>query len=148
MNNLNGPKIGVGVLIVHDHRVLLGKRLGKHGIETMGPPGGHLELGETLEACAIREVKEETGLIIDAPRFVAFTNDVFGPDKHYLSFFMLCEYPGGEILNPEPTKVESWDWYPLSELPSNLFLPLSNYVDGQQYGSSFESLSMPLEESV
>ena len=58
------PQVGVGVLILRDGKVLLGRRKGSHGAGCWSAPGGHLEFGETLEDCAAREVLEETGLKI------------------------------------------------------------------------------------
>jgi ADP-ribose pyrophosphatase YjhB (NUDIX family) len=54
-------------------------------------PGGHLDQGEDLYACAERETFEETGLEIRAEKVVAVTNDVFEPSKHYVTVFMKCE---------------------------------------------------------
>lgn len=42
--------------------MLLGKRAGSHGDGTWAPAGGHLEFGESIEACARREVRQATGL--------------------------------------------------------------------------------------
>lgn len=77
---------------------------------TYGNPGGHLEYGETFEECIIREVLEETNLIIKNPEFLAVTNDIFKQEqKHYVSIFLksycLNEH---ELQNLEPHKVESW----------------------------------------
>ena len=58
------PRVGMGVLIVRDNRVLLGRRRGSHGAGFYAAPGGHVEAGETLAACARREVWEETGLTV------------------------------------------------------------------------------------
>ena len=59
-----GPKVGVGVLIVHDGKALLHKRKGKHGPGLWSGPGGHLETGETFTQCAVREIYEEAGIEI------------------------------------------------------------------------------------
>ena len=58
-----GVAVGVGVLVVRDGLVLLGRRLGAHGAGTWAAPGGRLEFGEQIEACAQRELAEETGLV-------------------------------------------------------------------------------------
>ena len=56
------PKVGIGVLVFNDlNQLLLGRRTSAHGEGEFGPPGGHLEFGESFEDCAIREVKEEAG---------------------------------------------------------------------------------------
>ncbi|WP_134596929.1 NUDIX domain-containing protein, partial [Pseudomonas aeruginosa] len=39
------PQVGVGVLILRDGKVLLGRRKGSHGAGCWSAPGGHLELG-------------------------------------------------------------------------------------------------------
>ena len=46
--------IGVGVIILNKAgRVLLGKRLSKHGESTWVFPSGHLEPNESILACAV-----------------------------------------------------------------------------------------------
>jgi len=131
------PQVGIGVLIFNDqHELLLGKRAGSHGKLTYAPPGGHLEFGESLEACTQREVLEETGLFVQNPEFLAITNDVFaGEEKHYISIFMHVRLPLNQnVQNCEPHKTESWHWFPLSQLPSPLFLPLQQLLDQKGYG--------------
>jgi len=44
------PRVGLGVLIIKDGKVLLGRRKGAHGEGTWAPPGGHLECGESFGA--------------------------------------------------------------------------------------------------
>ena len=130
------PRIGIGVLIFNDQK--LGKRIEAHGKSTYAPPGGHLEFGESFEGCAIREVLEETGCLIQNPKFLAITNDIFPKEeKHYISILMKAVFiPGQEIQNLELNKTEKWQWFPLSQLPSPLFLPLQQLINQKGYGEN------------
>lgn len=49
------PKVGIGVMIFKDGKVLLGKRKGSHGDGEYSFPGGHLNYMESFEDCAQRE---------------------------------------------------------------------------------------------
>lgn len=84
-------KVGVGVIIVNAAgQILLGKRCGSHA-PYWSIPGGHVEQGETFEQTAIREVAEECGLHIDAPRFVGVTNNLrTRMTKGYTMSLSLC----------------------------------------------------------
>lgn len=139
-NNENTiPKIGLGVLIFNEqNEILLGKRINSHGASSWGPPGGHLEFGESFEECAIRETEEETALKITSPTFLSITNDFFEFDqKHYVSIFMSADMPKNQkIKNLEPHKIEEWKWFNLLYLPKGLFLPLKNLILGKYYGSN------------
>lgn len=132
--SMNTVRVGVGVIIYRDGHILLGKRKNAHGDGCWSPPGGHLEMGETLIDCAKREVLEETGLEIVNPSFLACTNDIFSSEKHYLTVFMIGRAQG-MAENREPHKCEGWQWFPITELPDPLFLPLSNLI--QAHGLYF-----------
>lgn len=112
------------------------EKINTHGEGSWGPLGGHLEFCESFEECAIREVYEETGLIIKDPQFLAITNDVFeNEEKHYLSVFMKAPFPEKQsIQNKEPHKVQEWRWFPWDHLPDPLFLPLKHLKCHQAYG--------------
>ena len=80
------PRVGVGVFVNKDGKILVGKRKGSHGAGTWALPGGHLEPGESFEACCKREVLEETGLTIKNISPVVFTNDIFHDEGvHYIT---------------------------------------------------------------
>lgn len=131
------PRVGLGVLLLNEKEdLLLGKRLGAHGAHTWALPGGHLEFGESFEACAVREVLEETGIHIDDPVFCALTNDFFEEEgTHYVSLFMkalLEDDQTPQIL--EPDKTQEWRWFSQDALPSPLFSPLQQLLDRFGYG--------------
>ena len=123
------PKIGVGVIVIKDNTVLLGKRKNAHGEGTWSFPGGHLEFNETVEACAIREVQEETGIHIKNLRLGPFTNDIMkSDDKHYVTLYVVSEYDSGEPTIMEQEKCEAWDWFYWGNLPHPLFIPIQNLL--------------------
>jgi 8-oxo-dGTP diphosphatase len=120
-------RVGVGVLVVRGDRVLLGRRLGSHGAGSWAPPGGHLEFGETVEACARREAAEETGLALGAVREGPYTVDAFPAEgRHYVTLFVVAADAGGEPRLLEPTKCAGWEWHPWHALPAPLFAPLAS----------------------
>jgi 8-oxo-dGTP diphosphatase len=59
-------RAGVGVVVrSSDGLVLVGRRRAEPG-QALAVPGGKLDPGETVEECAVRELAEETGLVLDA----------------------------------------------------------------------------------
>jgi 8-oxo-dGTP diphosphatase len=125
--SLTPPRVGVGVFVVQGGRVLLGRRRGAHGAGTWGLPGGHLEHGESIEACARREVLEETGLDVSDLRLGPYTSDVFPEGKHYVTLFVVARAHDGDAPTVlEPEKCERWEWCVWEALPDPLFLPLAS----------------------
>jgi len=129
MEEIIRPKIGVGVIIRKENKFLLGKRKGNHGGGYWAFPGGHLEMNESIEECAEREVMEETGLTVRNFKKLTFTNDIFlETQKHYVTLFVVTDYQGGEVKIMEPDKCEGWGWFSLDNLPEPLFLPIQNFL--------------------
>lgn len=128
-NNIDRPKVGVGVIVLRENKVLLGKRLNSHGSHTWNFPGGHLEYQEEIFNCATREVKEETGLNITNLELGPYTNDIFLKDnKHYITLFVIAHASTGEPQVMEPEKCVSWQWFTWDHLPKPLFLPITNLL--------------------
>ena len=62
------PVVGVGIVIVDAGKLVLIKRGNEPSKGKWSIPGGHVELGENLEAAVIRETKEETCLELIGPK--------------------------------------------------------------------------------
>ena len=123
------PKVGLGVCIVKNGKVLLGRRKGAHGSGSWSFPGGHLEFGESYEDCARRETREEVGITIKNLHFVTATNDFFPEEqKHYITIYMVAEYDSGEVKIMEPDRQTDWQWFSWDNLPSPLFIPMQNLL--------------------
>ncbi|KAJ3495616.1 hypothetical protein NLG97_g3264 [Lecanicillium saksenae] len=161
------PRVGVAAVVINRQgQVLVGKRKGSHGagkqagreqiddrmanevlrLGTWQFPGGHLEHGEALIDCAVREALEETDLTLQGIKIVTQTNDVFVAErKHYITLFALCKMENfdAEPKVLEPEKCESWLWWDWEKFYTGrdsglvdgapLFLPMKNLL--QQFKS-------------
>ena len=133
MTNRRDIEVGIGVIIVKDHQVLLGKRKGSHGEGCWSFPGGHLEFGESFEECARRETLEETGLSLKNVRFAWAINNVYQPENmHCVSIFMIADYDVGTPTAREIHKCEGWQWFKWDNIPKPLFEPIK-YLMKQGY---------------
>jgi mutator protein MutT len=96
------PIVGVGAVIVDAGRVLLVKRRYEPLAGHWSIPGGTLELGETLEAGIVREMREETGLEIQVgPVIEVFDRIILDPERRVRYHFVLVDYlcwPSGGML--------------------------------------------------
>ena len=137
MNTTNIVQVGIGVMIIKDGKVLLGKRKGKHGAGEYAWPGGHFEYMESFEQCARREVMEETGMEIDNVRFLRILNlNAYAP-KHYVDIGLVADWKSGDPIVKEPERCEAWQWYDLDILPKPLFAPVESYVEAYKTGKNF-----------
>jgi len=94
------PSVGVGAVLIHEGRVLLIRR-GKEPLRGRWVvPGGTVELGETLEEALVREIQEETGLLVRPRQVVAVFDRIQRVadrvDYHYVIVDYLCDYVAGE----------------------------------------------------
>ena len=131
--------VGVSVLVRRGDELLLEKRAHIHGAGTWGPPGGHIDFGETPEQTAHRETLEETGINITHIVFLGVTNDVFVTDqKHYITLWFDATYESGEAELKAPAEESEIGWFQRDALPQPLFLPLQHLLEGNMYISGIE----------
>jgi 8-oxo-dGTP diphosphatase len=121
------PKVGVGIILVQDGKTLLGKRKNSHGEGQWAQPGGHLEAGESLEACVRRELLEETGITPLSFRQGPWTNDIM-ETKHYVTLWVFVHHFEGTPQLMEPHKCEGWEWFGWNEFPEPRFLSTENLI--------------------
>ncbi len=130
----NYTKVGVGVMVLKDGKVLLGKRKGSHGEGEYSFPGGHLEYMESFEECAQRETTEEAGIEIKNIRLNNVANIKRYDPKHYVHIGLIADWKSGEPQNMEPDKHDSWGWFELDKLPEPLFAPCVFAIEAYKSG--------------
>jgi 8-oxo-dGTP diphosphatase len=114
------PIVGVGAVVIDGTKVLLVRR-GQEPLKgEWSLPGGALELGETLQQGVVREVLEETGVIV-APGGVIeildriILDDASGQDEvsgrvryHYVLIDFVCHVTGGAMCPATDAEEVRW----------------------------------------
>lgn len=93
-------------------------------------PGGRLEYGETFEECAVREIKEETGLEVEVVRFL-FLSEAIAPDRsrHIVNVYLKAKVTGGVLQVGNEPVLAGVDFISIDELERlTLFPPVAEYI--------------------
>ena len=115
------PRVAVGAIVFKDSQVLLVRRGKPPARDLWAIPGGSVEVSETLQRAAEREIYEETGITIQALEpiytFDYIERDEFGCARfHYVIVDLTADYIGGEP-RPGDDAVEA-RWVSSQELAS------------------------------
>ena len=107
------PVVGIGAVVIHEGRVLLVRRGVAPSRGLWAVPGGALELGETLQQGAEREILEETGVAIRA-REPVYAFDFFERDGdgrirfHFVIVDVAADYIGGDVKGADDALEARW----------------------------------------
>ena len=106
------PLVGVGAVVVHEGRVLLVRRGSEPLKGHWTLPGGVLEVGETLVEGVAREVREETGLLVEPLELVELLDRIHRQAGrvryHYVIADYLCRVIGGELRAASDADAVRW----------------------------------------
>lgn len=121
----NTPTVRVSVIILDSAKKKI--LLVKHKKPTRSYwvlPGGHLDYGETMETCAVRELKEETNLDIEVDKML-YVSEAIAPDssRHILNVYYLAHVTGGEIRLGDEDVLAGVDYIDISELKNIVIYP-------------------------
>jgi 8-oxo-dGTP diphosphatase len=124
-----GVRVGVTVMMIRDGKVCLGER--GEEVETAKNlysfPGGRMDYGEeNPKTSLVREIEEETGLIVEEEEltFLRPVNEFFpNENKHYVSLVYALYLEEGEPKAIEGKgKCKGWEWFSPDNLPKNIFI--------------------------
>jgi 8-oxo-dGTP diphosphatase len=115
------PLVGVGAIIIENSRVALVKRLHPPLQDKWSIPGGVLEVGELVREAAIREAREETGLIVEPGELLGVYDRVLRDaaqrvQYHYVLIDFLCRRVAGDLA--AASDAAEVRWFTREELPA------------------------------
>ena len=117
MSNTIG--VGVGALIFNDQGKILLAQRGPKARNEQGKweiPGGKVEYGEKLEEAIVREVLEETGVVVRVKKLLKISDHILSAEKqHWVSPTYICEIVSGTPSIQEPEKSTQLGWFTLAE---------------------------------
>lgn len=125
----SSPLLGACTAIWRGDKILLAKRTAAPNSGTWAMPGGLVEVGEPLEQAALREVREETQLILPKVAFNRFHELIRRDDQgriqmHYvLAMFVGISAHGDAVAGDDAAAVA---WYTTDELKD---LPLTGSTE-------------------
>ncbi|MBN2466519.1 MAG: NUDIX hydrolase [Deltaproteobacteria bacterium] len=107
------PEVAVGAVVFKDDQVLLVQRDNEPNKGLWAIPGGMVELGETLQKAAEREIGEETGLLITAKEPVHVFEYIKKGDSgeilfHYVIIDLAADFVKGEPIPADDALNAGW----------------------------------------
>lgn len=117
----DAPRVAVGAVVIHQGKVLLVLRGQPPGQNLWAIPGGSVDLGETLQAAAEREILEETGLKIRAGEVIYTFDAIVRDEAGRVQFHYVILDLQAEALDPaQPLRpaddVYDAGWFSLADL--------------------------------
>lgn len=134
-------RVAIYVFLEQEGKILLTHRYNtKYMNNRYAVPGGHLEEGESLQAGAVREAREEAGIEI-AQEDLRFVHLSYRPAENlkdeYVDIYFAASTWSGTIHNPEPERHDEVAWYPLDDLPEHIIPYEKAALDFYKQGIAF-----------
>lgn len=136
--------VGVGGIVIRQGQVLLvkhnyGNLQGKWLL-----PGGHVDLGENLDAAVERELMEETGVRAIARGITAVRSKILPDSRVEVYVVFLMEYVSGEASVSSPAEIEAVGYFTLDQVNDLSVTPLARVIINQMLTQPPQSLPLQL----
>lgn len=122
------PRVNISILVINSQKILLGlltKKWMVDGKQMYGTPGRDIHFGETMGEAVKRNIKEEINCEVVSYKIIC-VNANYEWGNHYIGIGATAEIIGEpKLMKPEDW--ESWEWFDMNLLPSNL-LPEAKYL--------------------
>ncbi|MEM5793707.1 MAG: NUDIX hydrolase [Candidatus Aenigmatarchaeota archaeon] len=110
-----GINLAVDAIVEKGNKILLITRASEPFEGMLALPGGFVEEGEKVEQALIREVEEETSIVIKPKEILGVYSDPErDPRGHTVSIVFVAEVAGGEL--EAGGDAEDADWYELKKI--------------------------------
>lgn len=130
-NNYAGHVVGVGGIVIRQGQVLLVKHNYGNLQGQWLLPGGHVDLGENLDAAVEREVMEETGVRAIARGIMAVRSKILPDSRLEVYVVFLMEYVSGEATVGSPAEIEAVGYFTLEQVKHLTVTPLARAIINQ-----------------
>ncbi len=107
------PQVAIGAVVIRNKQILLVKRKKEPGRGLWAIPGGSVQIGETLQEAAEREVLEETGLVVKAKQPIYLFDYIERDERnqvrfHYVIIDLEADLTGGRLCAADDALDARW----------------------------------------
>lgn len=129
--NWINPAVGAVVYVVNDGKVLFGIRSIEPNSGKYSLPGGFIEVNETAEHAAVREVKEELGIDVNLQTCLGTYAATYG-NRPVLNIVYIANSHNYSATPSDDMKGGDLAWFAIENLPAPDELAWSWYQDAQK----------------
>ncbi len=139
MSERHSVKVAVFVLLEREGRIFIIKRANTGWADGMWTvPSGHVEKGETVLEAAVKETREEAGVIVSAEN-LEFVH-VHAVSDTYVNFYFRTSVWEGEPYLAEPSKCSDVAWVLFDEVPEDSIMQVRSLLKQMKLGTYFSEI--------
>lgn len=124
------PAVGIALVVLHNNKILLGRRLKQPMLKSWQLPGGWLHYAESPDQAVVRKIHQFPGMLCNGAKFITYTNNLFSAGQHSISLYFQMDCLNAVDFDLTQNKhCSDWLWADWYDLPEPLFLPLKLFKE-------------------